>query len=261
MEEYRGMDAELYDAYTSVNWGGDIEFYVEEAVKAVGPVLELGCGTGRITIPVAEAGLEIVGLDNSEDMLNIARRKATNLGEDVRSRITLVRGDMRDFSLGRRFNLVMIPFRAFLHLLTVEEQKQALGCIRSHLTDEGRLVFNIFDPNLKIISDHDNYLGQALKRDSIFKHPETGNQVIEWESRWYILEEQLIDEVRIFEEFDGNGKTVSRHYIPSKLRFVYRYEMQNLLELCGYEIEALYGDFKRGGFRHGGEQVWVARKG
>jgi ubiquinone/menaquinone biosynthesis C-methylase UbiE len=100
MEEYDRLDADYYDYY-STGLEGDVEFYVAEAQKAGSPVLELGCGTGRITFPIAQAGVSIVGLDLSPSMLGVARRKLTALDLEVQSRVKLVAGDMRDFSLRR----------------------------------------------------------------------------------------------------------------------------------------------------------------
>lgn len=259
-DEYRGVHAAYYDA-TSGHYQDDIAFYVEEAKQSGSPVLELGCGTGRILIPVARAGVDIIGLDQSPDMLEVARQKVASLDADTRGRIGLVEGDMSDFDLGRQFNLVMIPFRAFLHLITPEDQRRALTCIREHLTEGGRLIFSIFDPRLDLIAAHGGPLGAAIKKQNEFAHPDTGHKVVVWESRHYDLERQVIEEVRIFEELDGEGRVISKTYSPMTLRFAYRYEMQYLLELCGYQIEALYGDFQRAPFRYGGEQVWVARKG
>lgn len=261
MKEYEGIDAVLYDTYIFGQMAEqDIAFYVDEAKQSEGPALELGCGTGRITIPVAESGVEIVGLDRSNAMLEIARKKISGLSDNVRSRITLVEDDMLSFSLDRSFNLIIIPFRAFLHLLTVDEQKTSLTGIRDHLSPNGRLIFNIFDPNLDIIAAHRSYLGEALKKQTEFKHPATGNQVIGWDSRKYYLDRQLIDELRLYEEVDEAGCVVSRYYVPLKLRYIYRYEMQHLLEICGFKAEALFGDFDRGPFRAGGEQIWICSK-
>ncbi len=259
MIEYDRADAAFYDSY-STGTEGDLPFYVEEARKAGSPVLELGCGTGRILIPTAEAGVTVTGLDRAPSMLAVARQKVARLDPAIQSRITLVEGDMRIFSLGRRFNLVMVPFRAFLHLLTVEDQRQALGCIRDHLVHDGRLVLNIFDPRLDALVAQRGLLGAAQKKTDEFVHPETGRRVILWTTVQNDLERQIIEEERIFEEVDGEGKMVSRMYNLLTLRFIYRYEMQHLLELCGFEVEALYGDFQRGPFRAGGEQVWVARR-
>ncbi len=237
---------------------GDVAFYVEEARRAGSPVLDLACGTGRVLIPIAHAGVPVVGMDSSPAMLAAARKKITRLPEETRQRIELVEGDMRSFSLDRRFDLVIIPFRSFLHLMTPADQRQALGRVREHLTDGGRLVFNIFDPRLEMIASH---LGQpaALEKESDFTHPETGRQVVEWVRRRFDAANQTIDEERIFEELEA-GQVVSRTHAPISLRWVYRYEMEHLLELSGFVVEALYGGFDRGPFRHGGEQVWVARR-
>jgi SAM-dependent methyltransferase len=259
MMEYDRLDAEFYDTYAT-GIEGDVAFYLEEAKKAGTPVLELGCGTGRILIPIAQAGVDIVGLDRSTKMLSIAREKISSLPREIQSHIQLMEGDMRDFSLGRCFNFILIPYRAFLHLLTSEDQRVALKRIHEHLVEGGLLALNIFDPSIRIIASHMDSLGQARKKIGEFSHPVTGNKVIQWDSRRYDLENQIIDEYFIFEELSEAGVVQSTTYSPLKLRFIYRYEMQYLLELSGFKIEALYGDFQRGPFRHGGEQVWLARK-
>ncbi|MFC1715485.1 class I SAM-dependent DNA methyltransferase [Candidatus Poribacteria bacterium] len=256
--QYREF-AYFYDHFSG-KLESDMPFYVEEAKKAGSPVLELGCGTGRVTIPVAESGIDIVGLDLSEDMLSVARQKISRFSTEAQNRIQLVEGDMRYFSLDQKFNLIMIPFRAFLHIVTPEDQRQALTCIREHLTDDGCLVFNIFDPSLKIITEHEGSLGGSMKRQAEFIHPDTGHKILVWDTRKYDITEQTIEMYFILEELDDHGKMLSKTYIPLFLRYSYRYEMQYLLELCGYKIEALYGDFQRGPFRHGGEQIWIARR-
>src|SRR5690606_39167723 len=118
--------AEAYDdEVDQLRAAADVPFYIDlarEAAAAGHPVLELGCGTGRVTIPVARAGVEVVGLDNAPAMLDVARRKA---GGAPIPRWVL--GDMADFRLEERFGLVLIPFRSFLLLLTVEEQKRCLA--------------------------------------------------------------------------------------------------------------------------------------
>ena len=194
-------------------------------------------------------------------MLASARKKLARLREATRQRIELVEGDMRSFSLDRRFDLVIIPFRSFLHLMTPADQRRALGRIREHLTDDGRLVFNIFDPS----AGHDRFPsrtprpppGEGRASSPI---PETGHQVVEWVRRRYDAANQTIEEERIFEELEAGGRVVSRTPAPLALRWIYRFEMEHLLELSGFTVEALYGGFDRGPFHHGGEQVWVARR-
>jgi len=259
MREYDDTGAQFYDYYAK-GVEGDVDFYVEEAQSADGPVLELGCGTGRVIVPIAEAGIEVVGLDQSVAMLDVARQRISRCDAEVQKRVELIDGDMRDFWLGRRFERILIPFRSFLHLLTVEDQKQALRRIHEHLTDNGRFVFNIFDPNLQMIVEHSGSLGSSVKKESDFVHPETERQVILSDTRHYDIERQIIEQYYIFEELDDDGYVVSKHYSHMTLRYIFRYEMEHLLELCGFQVEALYGDFKRGPFVRGGEQIWLARK-
>jgi ubiquinone/menaquinone biosynthesis C-methylase UbiE len=259
MYQYDEVHADYYDL-TASGVAGDVDFYVEEAANTGGPVLELGAGTGRTLIPIAEAGIEIVGLDNSSAMLAVAREKASALPEQVRNRISFVESDMRNFSLDRKFKLITIPFRAFQHIYTPEDQRAALKCIREHLTDDGKLIFGIFDFRVHMAAEHMGSLGSAIKKLREFIHPDTGRQVIIWASNRYDPEQQMVTEDRIFEELDEHGRSIRRDFTQFSLRWLYRYEMQYLLELCGFEVEALYGNYMRRPFKHGSEQIWIARK-
>ena len=100
-----------------------------------------------------------------------------------------------------------------------------------------------------------------MRKHNEFIRPETGNRVVVWSTRRNDPESQTINEDRVFEELDGEGRVISRNYTQLTLRYTHRYEMEHLLELCGLKVEALYGDFKRGPFRYGGEQIWVAGRG
>jgi SAM-dependent methyltransferase len=256
--EYAGDNAAFYD-HVATGVEGDIAFYVEEAQAAGDPVLELGCGTGRILFPIAEAGRDVVGLDASADMLAIAGEKLARRAPDLRSRVQLVRGDMRDFALARRFALVTIPYRAFLHNLSVEDQRRTLARVRDHLAPDGRLVFNVFDPKVQLLAAGRWSMPPDRRRE--FVHPRTGNRVTIIEDFRYHLDRQLVDGAFIFEEIDGTtGAIVSTTRSPLTLRYIFRYEMEHLLSLAGFRVERLFGDFKRGPFRAGGEQVWVAKR-
>lgn len=126
--------------------------------------------------------------------------------------------------------------------------------------DRGRLVLNNVDPRLETIVAHRGPLGSALKVDSEFVRPDAGRRVIVWDTRQYEPEEQMIRQYFVFEELDEGGRVVEKTYTPLVLRYLHRYERQYLLELRGFEVAALYGDFDRGPFRYGGEQVWIARR-
>src|SRR5271157_3471840 len=184
--EYDRLDADIYDYY-SIGPDGNVEFYVAEAIKAGSPVLEVACGTGRITFPVVQAGIQITDLDLSPSMLEVAAHKLETLDAETQSRVELVKGDMRDFSLGKKFQLIIIPYNAFQYIYTTEDQKRALTCIREHLDESGQLIFSIFDPKLNILTEHASSLGPAVKLVREFVHPVTGRRVMVWDTRKYDL--------------------------------------------------------------------------
>ena len=137
--------AEFYDHVVPYANRPDVEFYVDEALSARGPVLELGCGTGRVLIPIARAGVSIAGLDSSATMLSYCKAKLAAEPAYVQTKVELFESDMRAFDLQRKFALITIPFRPFQHLLTVEDQLACLASIRRHLERGGRLILDIFN--------------------------------------------------------------------------------------------------------------------
>jgi ubiquinone/menaquinone biosynthesis C-methylase UbiE len=237
----------------------DIDFYVALAKAARPPVLELACGTGRITIPIARAGVPITGVDSSREMLARARAKLDPA--DV-LRVTLVEGDMRAFQLEERFGLAIIPARSFLHLLTSDDQVMALHNIGRHLLPGGRLALNFFVPNLRMIVEHaESSLGQALAYSHEFVDPESGQQVLVWRSLQHETHRQRIHAHFVYEWVDEAGATVARRHRHYTLCYIYRNEMEHLLARCGFEVEALYGDFEATPFgAESTEMVWVARQ-
>ena len=243
--------------------GADIPFYTQEAVESGGPVLELGIGTGRIAIPTAQLGIDVVGIDTSAAMLAKARHKLRSL-RDGAGDVELIAADMRDFDLRdesgaqRRFPLIIIPFRGFLALMTVEEQIRTLERIRSHLSPGGRLVFNVFvpDPNL------------AFEQSDIPRHlndvtdPATGVSYVLYQQSWYDTHDQIVSIRMIIEELDEDNVVSRKMYRDYSLRYCYRWEIHHLLVMCGFEIEAVYGDFDRSEFGPGStEMIWAARRG
>ncbi|MCC6573515.1 MAG: class I SAM-dependent methyltransferase [Planctomycetes bacterium] len=238
---------------------GDVEYFSKLAGKA-GDVLELACGTGRVTIPMLQAGARVTGLDLEAVMLDSARHRAEKLPEAQRKKLTLVQGDMRGFELGRKFPLIVVPYRAFQHLLTVTDQRACLAACRKHLTPRGRLVIDIFDPNLRMIAAAmQPGLSSPMLRLSENIDPGTGEKVVLYVSRTPGPENQLVYEQWVFERFARDGRSLARHSRDLYLRYSFRYEMEHLFELCGYEIVSLEGDFTGGPFKHGGEQLWTVK--
>jgi SAM-dependent methyltransferase len=255
-----GLSVRLYDRMYSgeirlSSVAGDVDFYVRQARITGGPVLELGAGTGRVAIPLANAGFAVTGLDLSPHMLRIAKRKVAAL--PPRGRIQFVRGDMRRFSLGRQFRLILIPFRAFQHLLTVEAQKLCLGCVRRHLAPGGRFIVDLFDPRLDLCHPGGRRAWTLrCGRDEVTGHTYRVRNL----KRTNDPLRQLLREVWVYTEHGRRGRVIARDRELVELRWTYRYEMRHLLELCGFKIKACYGDFYGGLPRYGAEQVWVATK-
>lgn len=246
--------ARFYDSiYSYVR--EDIPFYVREAEQSGGPVLELGCGTGRVTIPIALAGVDVVGLDNSDAMLDAAKRKVSQI-EGGHGEIVLRLGDMRSFDLNRAFPLVVIPFRGFLELLTVEGQIKCLASVKRHLAPGGRLIFNIFAPDPQmLVEDEDAAFHLRDVTD-----PETGHTFVIWQQTKIDDFHQVLSVRLMVDDLDRSGAVERRFYCDYQLRYAHRIEILHLLARCGYEVEELYGGFDYSPFdEESGEMVWVAR--
>ena len=245
--------AEVYDSvYAYVT--DDIPFYIDEARSAGGSVLELGCGTGRVAIPIAQAGIEIVGLDSSPAMLEVARRKAEK-ASGARG-LRLVEADMRDFSLNEVFDLVIIPFRGFYSLHSVEDQVRTLANVRGHLAPGGKLAFNIFVPDLNMLVQE----GDVAYHFRDVTDSDTGRRLVVWHQSSYDNHNQIIDARVMVDELGVDGVVGRRFYRDFQLRYAHRWEIRHLLEVCGFEIVDLFGDFERSPFDETStEMVWVAR--
>jgi hypothetical protein len=192
-------------------------------------------------------------------MLAKAREKIAALDVATQQRIELVEGDLRNFSLGQRFSLVTITY-AFFFLTTPQAQREALRCIHQHLLEGGQLILINDDPKPEVIAARLSPLGTSLQKSTEFIQQATGHRVVVWQAREVDLERQLTHTHEILDVLKPDGEIVERRHQTRTSRFTYRYELHYLLELCGYRIEALYGDFHRGPFKPGGRQIWVARK-
>ena len=246
------VDPEHYDL--AYSWHTeDIPFYVERAKQARGPVLEAGCGTGRILIPTLQAGVDIDGLDLHPGMLAVLKRKAEALGLKPR----LINADMRDFTMPRRYALITIPFRAFLHVLTTEDQLRALRCIREHLEPGGALVLNVFHPAFERLVEPDGE--ERVERE--FSHPETGLPV----SIVSIVQRDRVNQIlrarMEIREADARGYVGAVHAHRFTLRWIYKAEMELLLRASGYGRCEVRGGFDgRPLERDTDEMVWTAWK-
>jgi SAM-dependent methyltransferase len=242
-----------YDLFHSGT--ADLPFYLGCARRFGGPILELGAGTGRVLIAFAEAGYEIVGVEVSAAMLEMASEKIAKM-PSAAARIRLVEADMKNFALQQTFSLIMIPARAFHFLLTTVDQRLALNCIRRHLVPGGHLVVDLFDPNFEglLTADFRNRFTREVR------DPRSGHlfrrTVVARNVDWV---QQRLDETLRIEELDGDGNVVDSEESVWSLRWTMRQEMAYLFELCGFEPIEQYSDFRASAPAYGQEQLWVAR--
>ena len=226
--------ARLYDPW-SRSVTEDVSFYVEQAERvAPGPIVELAVGTGRIAVPIAAAGVSVIGVDSSLGMLEICRERAEVAG--VGELVDLRYGDLREPPVSERVELVICPFRSYLHLHTDEERLGALRAARELLVPDGRLVFDVFAP--------------------------AADDIAETNGRW--LERELDIYERADWDTDSRTLTLSVRGPSSESTMVLAWlsadEWRALLERAGFEVEALYGWFDRRPFRGGEDMVWIARR-
>jgi SAM-dependent methyltransferase len=242
-------DGDLYDLLLrNIPYG--LDFYFALAREANGPVLDIACGTGRILLPCLEAGIDIEGLDLFEPMLETLRVKAAGLGMSPR----LHQADMSDFSLPRRFGLVMIPFNAFIHNMTQETQIRCLQLGREHLLPGGMLAFDTFFPSLEIIGvpEHTRVLEGELP------HPDTGQPMRMYDTRSFDRVAQLQHSLNELELLAADGSVATVYRSQVSARYVYKHEMELLLRVAGFKRWEIYGDFDRRPLAHENEAMVVA---
>ena len=258
MHDYSTI-AEFYDHVVPYRNRADVPFFVGAAKESGGPVLEIGCGTGRILIPVARAGCEITGLDLSEPMLAICREKLFREPADVQARAKIVAGDMRKFELGQSFRLVIAPFRCFLHLLEVKDQLDCLAAVHRHLSPGGRFILDVFDPSLETLTD--KKYRQEYGDEPEFTMPDGRRVQRRSRNAAYDSAHQIVDSELIYNITYPDGRA-ERLVDSFPVRCIFRYEAEHLLARSGFELEAVYGGYDKSPFgaKVPGELICVARK-
>lgn len=231
MALYDGI-AGFYDAW-SLSVREDVGFYVDVAVESGGPVVELAVGTGRIAIPIARAGIDVIGVDESAAMLAVAREHAERDG--VAERLDLRVGDMRDPPIAENVPLVVVPFRSLLHLTSEAEKARVLRAAARLLQPGGRFVFDVFAPSPEDIAETH---GRWLEREpGIFERAD-----------WDEAARTLTLGVRRSEA----ATSFTLHWLSAP-------EWLNLLETAGLEVEDLYGWFDRRPYDGGEDMIFVCR--
>src|SRR5260221_4573442 len=232
---YDSFIADYYDESPVVKGRTqDVAFHRDAAREFGDPILELGCGTGRITMALAEAGKRITGLDLSERMLERAVKKRAALRVEARERIHFVQGDMARFDLGEKFRLVIIPFRPFQHLLEVRQQMDCLECVRQHLAPGGRLILDVFQTDAERMHDpvHMREMQVTENRTTDGRPVRITKRVAAFNAAAQRNDVEMIFSIR---HRDGRQE---RMVFAWPLRYFFRYDVAHLLARSGFKVAA-----------------------
>lgn len=250
------IDALFYDQ-TVHDWPGEFNFYLGFAADVIargGKTLEVACGTGRMTIPLAHAGANITGLDLSPAMLNVARRKSVGLHQ-----IRWVEANMRAFDLGEQFDLILSPGHSFQFMLTAAEQMECLETLKCHLAPGGVLIFHIDHQNVAWLGEVSGEKAGVFEPGSEVTDSLTGQRWRSFSSWRYEPATQTATADKYYEKLGSNGEVLARiERGPLHFHCVFRTEMEHLFARAGFSVLALYGDFERNPLQNlSSEMIWI----
>jgi len=252
--------ARHYDAaYANAQFLADVPFYVDLAKQVGGPVLEIACGTGRVLLNIARAGIQIDGVDNSTAMLGILKSRLQREPPAVRDKVALHEGDMRRFRLRQKYRLAIIPFRPLQHMYTLQDQLDALTTAAAHLQDDGKLAFDVFYPNFEKIP--------AGVGEEIFELEWTVDAAIPKLVRRFFRKDsfdkihQIFTGTFVFRTYEDD-KLVREETDPLQMCYYTYPHLRALFLLTGFEPVGEYGSFAKAPLDNASDQmIFVLRKG
>lgn len=251
MPESRQYNAEYYDAF---EWPlDDVELY-SQFTSPDSEVLELGCGTGRVTVPLAKKSKHLTGIEISEPMLDQAKAKCQE------NNVSLILDDITSMSLNKKFDLIIAPFRV---LQCLEQQEQVDGIftvIRNHLKESGTAILNVFNPHFskeemaeKWITEEETFCGETQLKN--------GDTLKLWDTRKHLdAENQVLHPEMIYRRY-RNNELVDSHTNPICMRYWYPNQFKQLIESNGFTVTDSWGGYKKEVYGEGPELVVAFKKG
>ena len=228
--------AKYYDAFVQTTF--DVPFILEQARRTRGPLLELMCGTGRLTLPIAKTGLQVTALDSSRGLLSILRRKL----QKTELPIEIVEADVRRFALDRKYPFVLIGFHAFAELLGERARQQAFASIREHIAERGRFLLTLHNPPVRAAAVHSQWrvMGLCDLKAGV---------KLEVSSRWELDRAKTrVTGAQHYREIDNNGKTITELTLPITFDLVAPDEVYALAEMTGFAVSEVYGNYDGASF-------------
>ena len=236
--------ADLYDQFVTGDF--DFEFFIKEAQSVSGKVLELMSGTGRLSLPMIEAGIPLVCVDYSDHMLEILQRKLSEnqLNAEVHQ------ADIRVMDLGRQFEQIIIPFHAFPEITNRDDQLAVLHRIYEHLSDKGTFICTLHNPPVRKQSVDGHYrLARKLKSDN--------GHLMVWLLQRFTENPGIVEVLEFFELYDENGKMISKRFSELTFNLLEKPDFERLVSEAGFKVEALYGNYAYADFDEATSPVMI----
>lgn len=229
--------AHYYDL-THADLTADIPFVLKLAKQANGSILELGCGSGRLLLPLAQAGFVVTGLDNSMEMLALAQAKVAEASESIQGRVQLVPGDMISFAVNGSYPLIIIPYNTFMHL----DSKQALAAlkqVKAHLTANGRCFIDLANPFALAATPEDN----LLTLEGTVVDERSGDVIVHMAANRVDTVEQVLHITWLYDRSPLVGGGVQRTVVQADYHFRYPHQWELLLREAGFNKFTFLGDY------------------
>ena len=251
--------AEYYDLIHD-GLPGDQEFYLAQALRLGGEILELGVGSGRLALPMASLGLHVTGVDDSPAMLDACRNKIRQM-KKYRSRITLVQSDIARLNLGKTFSCVTMPYRTFMHFLSQEEQRNCFQTVKRHLSEEGEFVFDTWNPSPKIIQALSKRSAQKHRLEGVYALPGSRRKLVHYCRTTCDIAQQRLTEEHVFHECNAHGTVLRETILPLVRRWIIYDALEKMVRTCGFEVLGVFGDFDGNALSADSvEMIWILKK-
>lgn len=237
--------AKVYDLIYK-GYKEDIQFYKKEAKKAKGKVLEIACGTGRVYLELLKEGVDVYGMDISGEMLKVLKKKV----KELKLKPKVYKADMRTFKLKHKFSLIIIPFRSFIHNLTIDDQIKTLKNFKKHLLPNGKLILDLFFPTPEVIVKK-----YGKKQKGTIKTKEGKFHII---TKPYFIDEpnQIAESINTLIK---DNKVIWKNKF--RIAFIYKREFELLLRLAGFKKWKVYGGFNYQPLKSSKQlMIWIVEK-
>jgi SAM-dependent methyltransferase len=244
--------ADLYDIYVPATF--DIDFFLQETKKTSGEVLELMAGTGRVSIPLLQAGIKLTCVDLSAELNNIFKKKLDLLGLQA----DIYQMDVCELELPKKFEMVIIPFHSFAHVISPLDQREALQRIHRHLSPGGTFICTLGNPAIR-----QQAVDGQLRLFRKYPLPNGQGTLLLWiVEKKNSEDDAVVEAMQFFEEYDAHGVMQSKRLMELHFRLSGKEEFERMAKAAGFSIKALYGDYSYAEFEQDSSpyMIWIMEK-